>query len=706
MAPQRVNILLVDDREDGLLAMEVVLGTSKYNLIKALSGAEAIEKVRKNDFAMILMDVQMPGLDGFETAAIIKKNELLKDIPIVFVTAINKDDAYVHRGYLTGAVDYIFKPFDPQILQSKVAVFTDLYLKNKHIKEQAEALRESESRERYLKLAELELQNIKRYRNLADAIPHIVWKAHGDGTLDYFNKHWSDYTGLSQLDSRGDGWQAVFDQNDLTGFLKNWVVAITSGKGFETESRIRSKDGEVRWHWLKLSPDMDFHGQVVSWIATAIDIQDRKMMEEKLHVSKNEAHAANRAKSHFLANMSHEIRTPLGAILGFTELLGSSALSEEERNNVIATIQRNGSALLKIIDEILDLSKVEAGRVEIERLPVSMSNLVRDVYEMLVTKASRKGLDLSFKLATQIPQKIETDPTRLRQLFINLVGNALKFTQQGSVTVSISWMPDEIQQANKKLGKLRVLVSDTGIGIETGKASTLFKPFTQVDSSTSRKFGGTGLGLALSRQLAQAMGGNVWIENSDLESGSTFAFEISAVMDEASGMLDDISVTEQEFDQTKSEVSENLSGMNVLLAEDSEDNQVLIRYFLEQAGAHVEITDNGQKAYDLAMAGNYDLVMMDIQMPIMDGYEAITKLRKDGYKGPVVAITAHALKEDKEHCLALGFNNHITKPIQGVTLIREVGQFKQNLESKIQMRLTGRFKDFLKGPTGVSKSDR
>lgn len=705
MDKELVNILLVDDREDGLLAMEVVLDSGKYNLVKAKSGVEAIDKLRKNDFAMILMDVQMPGLDGFETAAIIKKNDLLKDIPIVFVTAINKDDMYVHRGYLTGAVDYIFKPFDPQVLQSKVAVFSDLYLKNKHIKEQAVALKESETRERYLKLAELELQNLKRYRNLADAIPHIVWRAHGDGTLDYFNTHWSEYTGLSQAESRGNGWQSVFEDNELNSFLKKWVHAISSGKGFEMECRIRSKDGESRWHWLKLSADLDFYGHVVSWIATAIDIQDRKMMEERLRISKNEADAANRAKSHFLANMSHEIRTPLGAILGFAELLGKPNLSDDERKNVVATIQRNGSALLKIIDEILDLSKVEAGKVELEKVTVPLDSLLNDVHEMFAVKAKRKNLDLNISLVSSLPSKIETDPTRLRQLFVNLVGNALKFTQNGHVNVTVSWRQDDKEQ-DRRVGILRVDVTDTGIGIDQEKVNTLFKPFTQVDSSTSRKFGGTGLGLALSRQLAQAMGGNVWIEKSDVAGGSTFAFEVRSVMASDAQMILQLPENKEHNEAEESYPNNYLAGMNILLAEDSEDNQVLIRYFLEQVGARVEITDDGKKAYDLAMGGDYDLVMMDIQMPVMDGYQAISLLRENKYKGAVIAITAHALKEDREHCLAIGFDNHVTKPIQGNVLVREVARYRKNPGSNSALAMKGLLKDFLKSNVNVPRSDR
>lgn len=675
---ERANILLVDDRTDGLMAMEVVLNSPRYRLMKASSGPEALELAANHDFAAILLDVQMPGMDGFQTAERLRKIDGHRDTPIIFVTAINKDDMYVQRGYLTGAVDYIFKPVDPLILRSKVAVFAELYLGKRKLKDQAEQLKISERRERYLKLTELELQSLKRYRSLVDAIPHVVWKTHADGSVDYFNLFWTTYTGLSQDESRGDGWHQAFDECDLNIFLKAWITAITKNESFEIECRLHSKTGEARWHWLRAVPEPDAFGQAVGWIVTAMDIQDRRAMEQSLIQAKDAADAANQAKSQFLANMSHEIRTPLGAILGFTDILSRSDLREEDRANTISVIQRNGNALLKIIDEILDLSKVEAGRIEIEELRVDLSQLLSDVTQLHKNKAEKKGLTFNVSLLSSLPRYIHTDPTRLRQLLNNLIGNSVKFTEKGSVDVEIQWArePDgHRQDGNLNRGNLKIAVKDTGIGIPKEKASSLFQPFTQVDGSTSRRFGGTGLGLALSRKLAQVMGGNVWIERSTPGFGSTFSFTISVATDEHVEMISRLLSRDESQIEKQNFPSDYLDGMKILLAEDSEDNQRLISHFLAKVGAEVDIANDGKQALDKIADGKYDLVLLDIQMPEMDGYQAISILRERGYKGGVVAITAHALKEDREQCLRLGFDDHISKPIQRARLIREAKRF-------------------------------
>ena len=246
----KVNILIVDDREDGLIALEATLSDQSYNIVKANSGYEALETLDSHDYAVILLDVQMPGIDGFETAVQIKAHPKHKHTPIIFVTAINKDETYVYRGYEHGAVDYVFKPFDPEIIKSKVAVFVDLFRKDRQLREQNTLIQESERRERYLRLAELEVESLKRYRNLADSIPHAVWRARSDGTMDYFNRVWCDLTGLSLDQSVGVGWEAAFEPDDLRNFLKTWIHAMTHSTEFQAECRIKNMLGEYRWHPL------------------------------------------------------------------------------------------------------------------------------------------------------------------------------------------------------------------------------------------------------------------------------------------------------------------------------------------------------------------------------------------------------------------------------------------------------------------------
>jgi PAS domain S-box-containing protein len=674
LSQEKVDILLVDDRRDGLITLEAVLSNDKYNLVTALSGKEALALLPLYDFALILLDVQMPILDGFETAALMKNEEEFRDIPILFVTAINKDDRYMFKGYETGAVDYIFKPFDPYILRSKVAVFVDLFLKTKRIRIQEARLREIEQHERFRHLAELELENLRRYRNLADAIPHIVCKAKADGTLDYFNRVWTDYTGLSLEQSvGGTGWHSGFHAQDLPHLLKVWVDGMIRGVPFETEARVFfASTGEWRWNLVRGTPECNRQGDIQAWIGTCTDIHDRKQSEVELARAKEVAESANRAKTHFLANMSHEIRTPLSAILGFTELMLNPAQTVSDRLHSVQTIRRNGSQLLHIIDEILDISKVEAGRLEIEMLEVDIESLVLELHNLLELKALDKGLLLSFECISKIPKYVTTDPTRLRQILLNIVGNALKFTEHGHVEVSIGHIlkPGESDA-------LRILVKDTGVGLTSEQSARLFQPFMQVDSSTSRRFGGTGLGLALSRRLARALGGDVRILQTSLNSGSTFEIEIPTGPIQRGVFIDSLNAKASATPPKPNTIlPDALEGLKVLLVEDAPDNQALISRFLKMAGASVELASNGAEGVEKASSGDYDAVLMDIQMPILDGYEATAKLRSLGFAAPIIALTAHALKEERQRCLNAGCSDHLTKPIDRIKLIERLAQVK------------------------------
>lgn len=664
------DILIVDDRADGLMAIEAAVDLPNVNLVKAHSGMEALQFLDAYEFAVILLDVQMPGMDGFETAARIREDKRYAQTPILFVTAINKDDRYIYKGYDLGAVDYIFKPFDAHVLKSKVKSFVELYLKSVQLKEQAEQLRESERKERFQKLAELEIESLKRYRSLADSVPHMVWKARNDGIFDYFNQVWINYTGLSHEQSIGTGWQVAIHCDDLTEFLKVLIQAMNSGEQFETEGRFRQHDGEMRWHWVRATPEIRA-GQVVSWIGTCTDIHAHKLAETKLIDAEKMATAANIAKTSFLANMSHEIRTPMNAILGFSELMLNPHQTEEERLHCVRTVHRCGRQLINIIDEILDISKIEAGRLEIEEIEFNLISLLQDLKAIMDVQAKGKDLNLKFDLKTEIPEFIFTDPTRIRQILVNVIGNAIKFTPQGGVTVEVSWL-----RFTDNDYKLQFKVQDTGIGIDPTQRDKLFKPFVQVDNSTTRKFGGTGLGLFLSRQLAQALRGNIILEKCEVNEGATFLVELKVKPLSQTRYVGELGRAELPVaNPTYPKQSDALKGLKILLVEDSVDNQNLITYFLKKAGADVEIAQNGVEGVQKTLAGAYNLILMDIQMPQLDGYQATALLREKGYAGPIIALTAHALKEEREKCLKAGYNEHMTKPVDRNVLINRVAQF-------------------------------
>jgi PAS domain S-box-containing protein len=657
-----VNILLVDDRFDGVIALQAALSGLGYNLVSASSGSDALRRLQEREFALILLDVQMPIMDGFETAERIKENELWKHIPIIFVTAINKDDRYIERGYEAGAVDYLFKPFETAILRSKVSVFVELYRKTKQIELQAQLLRDSERREDSRKFMELEVASLKRYERLADSIPNIVCKASADGSLDYFNRAWTQYTGMSKAESSGSGWQAAFEKSDLQSFMRTLVDSLVKGADFEVECRLRhAKSGSFRWNVVRGVAEYDDNGSVSAWLGTAIDIHDRKAWEQELDDAKTAAENANRAKSEFLANMSHEIRTPLNAIMGFSELLlDPSHADAASRLQSVSIIRRNGQQLMKIIDEILDISKVEANRLEIEMLPIDLETLAHDLHSLFTLRTQEKGLSFSIRIDGEIPKTIMTDSVRLRQILNNIIGNAIKFTKRGGVSLTVRF--------DRVSSKLVFNVIDTGIGMEPDKVERLFKPFSQIDSSTTRRFGGTGLGLALSRRLAQALGGDVKVLRCQVGLGATFEIVIDPGDVSDSKWITTIGQSAVEAVTAQRQLV-RLDGIRVLLAEDAPDNQNLVTRFLTAVGAIVDVANNGEEAVEKALAKEFDIVLMDIQMPILDGYEATRKLRGLGYSVPIVALTAHALKEERDRCLENGCSAHLTKPVNKRDLI-------------------------------------
>lgn len=540
-------------------------------------------------------------------------------------------------------------------------------------RELASEIKENAHNERYLRLAQLEVESLKRYQNLANSIPHVVWRAKSDGTMDYFNKVWTKFTGLTSQQSVGNGWQSAFHPDDLRHFLSTWIKNIGSADDFEVECRIKNIHGGFSWHLIRAIAECRLNGEIIAWLGTCTDIHQRKITEQKLIHAQQQADAASHAKTNFLANMSHEIRTPLNSILGFTELMLSSDISAEDQAKNLATIRKNGHLLLKIIDEILDISKVETGHMELEEVETDLSQLLIDLHTLLNVQAQEKSLDLSFTCANAIPSKIMTDPTRFRQILVNIIGNSIKFTQRGKIEMKVTWHPDkEDSEAETGGGMLQCLVRDTGIGIEAGEAIHLFQPFVQVDNSKSRRFGGTGLGLALSLRLAKALKGTVTILESKKDEGSTFKIEIRTRVTPKSVFINSLDTSVREIELPIKNYQNALKDLTVLVVDDSSDNRNLITQFLVAAGAKVDCAVDGVDGVSKALAKEYEIILMDIQMPRLDGYKATAQLREQGYVRPIIALTAHALKQEKINSLNAGCDDHLTKPIDRRTLIDQV----------------------------------
>ncbi len=414
---------------------------------------------------------------------------------------------------------------------------------------------------------------------------------------------------------------------------------------------------------------------LVMWRATRIigrRTQELKQSQADLVIEAERAEAASQSKSAFVANMSHEIRTPMTAILGFTDMLLNPDLCAKDRVECVETIRRNGGHLLSIINDILDVSKIEAGKLETESRPCRLRGMMDDVLNLMRVRSEAKNIGLSCVIDADIPQWIFTDELRIRQIMVNLIGNAIKFTSDGEVAVHIACDGEHDGQQ-----QIRFDVTDTGIGMTAEQTNRLFQPFTQADQSTTRKFGGTGLGLMISKRLTYLLGGDVTIR-SEAGVGSTFTATIAigtqAKLDELqikqAALLDENNnaITKRSEHHTATAAPAQSQGTRILLAEDSPDNQRLIMFILKKAGHDVTLAENGQIACDKALQAEkdhepFDVILMDMQMPVLDGYGATQALRQAGYERPIIALTANAMADDRQKCADVGCDDFATKPI-------------------------------------------
>ncbi|MBT8438860.1 MAG: response regulator, partial [Gammaproteobacteria bacterium] len=396
----------------------------------------------------------------------------------------------------------------------------------------------------------------------------------------------------------------------------------------------------------------------------------------ELMKAKELADAASKAKSDFLSNMSHEIRTPLTAIIGFSEALLANDYNKQEHKNITSKIISNGKHLQQIVDDILDLSKIEAGQLELEKINTSLFEVMNEIDTMLGVCARDKGLDFKINYHFPLPDHIQTDPTSLKQILINLISNAVKFTVEGHVHVDVT--------SDDNFRKISIEVADTGIGMTHDEVEHAFDPFTQADSTTTRKYGGTGLGLSISSKLAIANGGSLTC-TSESGKGSRFMLTITNSSTGSINAINSIDEAESRSEESHEDAEIKPLAGKILLVEDNPDNRQLIGMYIDRTGAELDIAENGQDGVEKALADHYDLVLMDMQMPVLDGLEAIKKLRKNGYTQPVVSLTANAMLSNRDQCLAAGADDYLVKPIDLAKFYQTLNKHLDDVEEIVDM---------------------
>lgn len=443
--------------------------------------------------------------------------------------------------------------------------------------------------------------------------------------------------------------------------------AVRDGTPYSLNLKTRNGSNGVRYVRGEGRVRTDASGQITGLYGTAMDITMEVEQELDLRNAMEQAEAANVTKSQFLANMSHEIRTPMTAILGYADLLGDDELDDPEQNrDAIQTIRTNANHLLTVINDILDVSKIEAGQMDVELIATKPKEVIDHAVSMMNAKAQAKGIELKTTYETEIPDRIESDPTRLRQIILNVISNAVKFTHEGTVTVKAAYDPD--------MWQLQIQVEDSGVGMSPEQLDVVsrFDAFSQADTSMTRKFGGTGLGLCISYALSTLLGGGIRVDSVEGQ-GSTFTITVGTGDVSELGAVDPESIEKTTAATTKHHTT-TLDGVRILLAEDGPDNQRLISHHLRKAGADVQIADNGKIAIEMYQASirtaaPLQLILMDMQMPELDGYGATKQLRKAGHSLPIIAITAHAMSGDREKCISTGCTDYLTKPINKQDLI-------------------------------------
>ncbi len=623
----QARIMIVDDTPANLnLLMEILLKKG-HQIVAFPSGQQALEAASKTPPDLILLDIRMPGMDGFEVCRKLKQDPDLQDIPVIFISAL-QDVSDKVQAYNTGGVDYVSKPFQPEEVYARVE--THLRLNR--------LLRESEESRRVLieELPDIIVRFDRQARHVSVS----------DNIRDLGITEPGEYIGRTHR-------ELGYSESCCRFWEKSIATVFDSGEPLEEEMSLYSGENEGLIHNVRMVPERDSSGNIVTVLAISRDITLQKQAQQALLNAKKDAEAANQAKNEFLANMSHEIRTPLNGIDGVMQMLLSTSLTAEQKKFLEMGMQAS-KRLTELLSDILDLSRLEAGRNDIQENLFSLRDICDVLTELFAITSRDKGVSIDFNLSPLLPSKVLGDATRVRQVLYNLLGNSIKFTSQGTVSLDIS--PVNSPEQGKK--NLLFTVSDTGEGIPKDKLETILQPFTMANGSSTRRHQGAGLGLSVTHRLVELMGGSISIESTQGQGTSVYVTLPFKTHEEAG-------YYEQGH---KLNVGQDSTGLKILVADDDSLTRLFFQKVLEGEGHQVVAVEDGDRVMSELAMGEFDCILMDIEMPGTTGDMVTNSIRSTDGLGskkniPIIAVTAHTGPGDREYFLKKGMDDYLPKPV-------------------------------------------
>jgi len=634
-------LLLEDSSLDAeLIQATLTNGDIECELVRVQTRSTFIETLNSMTFDLILSDYSLPSFDGI--AALDLARDICPNVPFILVSGTLGEELAIDT-LKRGATDYVLK----QRLERLVPAVN-------------RALREAQERRDYQHaIAALHLSE-RRFRTLADAVPNFVWINNADGEADYLNSRWQEYTGTSFGVQKAQTWVGATHPDDMEAVTETRTIGIRSGNPYEIECRIRRHDGVYRWHLVRVVPFKDEQDQLLYWYGTATDIDDAKRLY-------HQAKEANRIKDEFLAVLSHELRTPLNPIVGWSRLLRAKPPDPITLARGLETIERNAKIQTQLIEDLLDVSRILRGKFSLNAQPVNLVTVIESALETVRLSADAKSIQLEFNAADNINYVALGDAGRLQQVIWNLLSNAIKFTpNHGHVEIELT-IDSTHTLADEQYAK--ITVRDTGKGIDSEFLPYVFDSFRQADGSTTRTFGGLGLGLAIVRHLIELHGGTVEAISLGDGKGSTFTVKLPLLKHE-DGRLDEN--RDSSFNLHSSPLP--LAGLRILVVDDERDTLGWMTVLLEQSGAIVHSALSAEKAFAAIEQFKPNILLSDIGMPEEDGYMLLKRVRasENGSQIPAIALTAYARIEDRERAIAAGFQDHLAKPIDPEQLIKAV----------------------------------